>query len=157
MNYDDISVEERSSSFFGWNMFLFAVAVAMIAVNWGFLRPASRQLDQLQSQINTLEKTVALLSEQKSSVQETTDLLAILAKQNRQAELASASLSRIQQLHNRLINETSRYNDAAVALHRLSSLRKEVAEQSTKIEATKQALQEMAHVQRHLLAIATAS
>ena len=46
-NSDAGDVAQRSgSSSFGWNMFLFAIAITMIAVNWGFLRPAAQQLLQ---------------------------------------------------------------------------------------------------------------
>ena len=154
-DYDDVSYGDSSN--FGWNMFLFAVAVAMIAVNWGFLRPASRQLDQMQAQVKTLERTIAQLTKQESVAAGANNLLTLLNDQGRRTELASASLVRIQQLHNRLVGETGRYNDAAVALDRLGALRADVAAQAQKIDVTRQALRDIAQLQRQLLVASSAS
>lgn len=91
---DDVSY--RDSSSFGWNMFLFAVAVAMIAVNWGFLRPASRQLDQMRVQIRTLEKTVEQLTAKHGSAEHATSLLTKLVEQSQRCDRAADGLARME-------------------------------------------------------------
>ena len=149
---DDVSARDGSTSF-GWNMFLFAVAVAMIAVNWGFLRPASRQLQQMRTHISALENSVAQLTQQHGAARQAASLLDLLAEQGRRSQQAGASLAQIRQLNEQLVAETSRLREASSVIDRLSSLRQQVSRQSLLIDETRAALRETVQLQQQLLLV----
>ena len=71
-------IDEHESSRFSWNTFLFAIAMTLIIVNWGFLRPASRQLETMKRQVYSLEKTIAKLSQQHGAAYKSMNLLVVV-------------------------------------------------------------------------------
>ncbi len=150
---DDVTHHQGSGGF-GWNMFLFAVAVAMIAVNWGFLRPASRQLALMQHHIDALERNVKELTRQHGSAQRAVDLLALLAEQGRQSEQAASGLEKIQQLHQQLLAEAEQLPAANSAVSRLSSLRQDVVRSAGLIEQTRETLSATSDLQQRLVSSA---
>ena len=147
---EDLARRDGSSSF-GWNMFLFAIAITMIAVNWGFLRPASRQLDEMKQQVSSLEKTVEMLTNQRGSAREATSLLQLLSEQGKRADSAAAGLAEIQRLHNQLISEAQQLKSATIAINRFSDLREKVAQHSLLIDDAVLALSESNQVQEDLI------
>jgi len=152
---DDVSRPETDS--FGWNMFLFAVAVAMVAVNWGFLRPASRQIEQLQSTVRTLEQQVALLVKTHGSAERAVNLLGLLTEQGRRADAAEASLRKIHQLQDHLLLETTRLGEAHQGLRQMAEVRQEIARQVAMMHEARGAIAEMREIQQQMLAAAATS
>ncbi|MDG2384198.1 MAG: hypothetical protein P8N76_21185 [Pirellulaceae bacterium] len=146
----DLSRHDRTSSF-GWNIFLFAVAITMIAVNWGFLRPASKQLEEMKQQVSSLEQTVQLLTRQQGSAREATNLLQLLSEQGKHTTNAAEGLAEIQRLHSQLISQAKQLKTANMAIDRLGDLRKKVSEHSLLIDDAVLALSESNQVQEDLI------
>jgi Zn-dependent M32 family carboxypeptidase len=123
---DDTSGNQGSTAT-GWNLFLFAVAISMVAVNWGFLRPAARQIEAMRQHITTLEKTVQVLSKQYGSAHKAMNLMEVLAQQGRECDGASDSLARISDLHDRLVAESRGLEAAHRAIADFTSMRDHLA------------------------------
>ena len=147
------SLTSHGSGGFGWNMFLFAVAVAMIAVNWGFLRPASRQLAQMQQHIDALERNIQQLTRAARIGGAGGRPAAVcLAEQGRQSEQAAAGLAADPAIaQQRLLDEADQLQAATAASIGSRSLRQDVAASAGLIEQTRAALSSTSDLQQQLI------
>lgn len=157
-NSDAGDVAQRSgSSSFGWNMFLFAIAITMIAVNWGFLRPAAQQLDDMRAQISSLEKTVELLNQERESGDESLNLLAMLKQQGKLSQEAAQGLAEIEDLHQKLIAASTQIDRADRVIQRMTTLQEKVSRHSRLLDDTVAAIEKSNAVQQDLIDSAAAS
>ena len=123
----------------------------MITVNWGFLKPAGRQLEEMRQQITSLEKTVAKLSKKHGAASEAMNLLDVLSKQSNINKSATDSLARIADLHNRLVAEAGNLQAAHEAIGEFGKIRDSVATNSRMLKQASLTLQSTAALQQDLL------
>lgn len=151
-DFDDYGNSEPSN--FSWNTLLFAIAITLIAVNWGFLRPAGRQLTSMKEQISTLQNTVNQLSKEYGSAHNTLSLMDVLAKQGQLSNDAAESLARIADFHDRVLDEASQLQVSHQCLSRLADLRQGVEEHRQLIEATLSAIDQSKRIQDEVATLA---
>ena len=144
----------RHSNSVSWNMFLLAIAITMVVVNWGFIRPASRQLEQMRRHVGVLEETVHQLTSKHESADRAVDLLSLLAEQGQHSENAAAGLKQIQALHGQILAEAAQLKRATDAVDRLANLRDRVSSYASLIDDTASALDDSNQVQHDLIAAA---
>jgi hypothetical protein len=149
---EDVADPQQQKGF-NWNAFLFAIAVTMIVVNWGFLKPANRQMDQLNRQVAALQSTVVALTKEHGSAQNAMSLVNVLAEQGKVSDDAADSLARIADLHDRLLAEAGDLESAHEALTELASIRDEVARSSQLLDEALNALVETNRLQNKAIAV----
>ena len=151
-DFDDYGNSEPSN--FSWNTLLFAVAITLIAVNWGFLRPAAKQLTSMKEQITTLQTTVNKLSNEYGSAHNTLSLMDVLSEQGRLSNEAAESLARIADFQDRVLDEASQLQISHQCLSRLADLRQGVEEHRQLVEATVTAIDQSKRIQDQVASLA---
>ena len=150
-DFDDVADSQQTRGF-NWNAFLFAVAITMIVVNWGFLKPANQQLEQLKRQVSSLQSTVVTLTKHHGAAQQAMSLVDVLAAQGRASDEAADSLARIADLHDRLMAEARDLESSHQALTELASIRDEVVNSSQLLAETRHAVAETNRLQHEVIA-----
>ena len=150
--FDDVADSQQPRGF-NWNAFLFAVAITVIVVNWGFLKPANQQLEQLKRQVSSLQSTVVTLTKHHGAAQDAMSLVDVLAAQGSVSDEAADSLARIADLHDRLMSEARDLDSAHEALTALASIRDEVVRSSQLLEETRHAIAETNRLQQKMITV----
>lgn len=110
-------------SWIAWYAFAFGAGMALFFVYVGITRPTAEELSLLRQQLQSLEKSVAMVAGQRDAVDETNDLLALLSQQQSQANAARKTLVDLRELNSNLLKESSRVEDALAAVKQLASIK----------------------------------
>ena len=128
-------------------------AVATFLVLYGGVaRPASKQLASLESQIGKLEARVRAVAGQTGSAREATNLLGLLAEQGRRSEAATAALSGLTELQDRLQAEQGTTAAAAESLEALAAMQARLLAQEAELEQARQTLESMVELKARTIA-----
>jgi hypothetical protein len=118
---------DRDRRFFGfdlspWAMLAIGACVTLAAIHFAVVRPTTRQITQLQAQVQSLETGIRGLTGQRGAVGAANTLLGQLAEQGHKSAQASRALTEISALHERLSEQTDRAERALVVMEKLSTL-----------------------------------
>ena len=148
----DDSTDANDSGNQHWYMLLFAVAATFLAIYSGFLRPASRQLSEMRNQVSRLEKSVAVLTEQRESVEQTNQILSMLMEQGRRNGAAKSALNDLAQVHQQLLDAANNTHEAVGAIDKLVGLNSDIAKTADLAESTERALTGVNRLQERVIA-----
>ena len=117
-----------------WKSALFGGAVMMAAAYLGVMRPASRQITALETQVSRLAASVESLNDSRTGVTRATSLLGRIEAQAARLAAAEAAVARYEALGSRLVTQAPAIAAAGEALDGIESLHGRIAEQAAAVE-----------------------